>query len=290
MAGSSAKRKREYSEDEKLSHQASVAFARELKKIKTFELQKVIKVLGKDPENPALQIQVELLKNLDISLVVRRALLSLGLDPPAKQAKAVELPDELAAKIKAIETSLLKHKRLAPVMKTWKEKTGERAEKLFKEENAELNKSRGKNGLGARSSAAPVSLFVGTLSGFGDADDRAKEEDVIADFLGEKHKKNRPGQRARKQKALMIEAAKTGRPIESGGSFREKKERPKPAKKANKPPAAKPAKPARVERTRPEAPAVDKTSHPSWAAKQAQKDKEKVDIHAFSGKKVVFDD
>jgi len=32
------------------------------------------------------------------------------------------------------------------------------------------------------------------------------------------------------------------------------------------------------------------SAHPSWAAKQALKDKEKVDIHAFVGKKVVFSD
>ncbi|OQR97028.1 hypothetical protein ACHHYP_12927 [Achlya hypogyna] len=292
MAGSSAKRKREFSEEEKLSHQANVAFSRELKKIKAFELQKVIKTLGKDPENPALQIQVELLKNLDVSLVVRRALLSLGLDPPEKQAKTADLPDELVAKLKAIETSLLKHKRLAPVMATWKEKTSEHAEKLFKEENVELNKARhNKNGFGVRGSIAPTSQFVGTLSGFGEPEGRSNE-DEIADFLGEKHKKNRPGQRARKQKALMIEAAKSGKPIVGQGSFREKKAAPAKGKKptTNKPKADKPKadKPVRVERKK--TPAVDKTAHPSWAAKQAQKDKEKVDIHAFSGKKVVFDD
>jgi hypothetical protein len=60
MAG--AKRKRNYSDDEKMSHQANIQFSRDLKKIKAFELQKAIKTLGKDPTNPALQVQVELLK------------------------------------------------------------------------------------------------------------------------------------------------------------------------------------------------------------------------------------
>ncbi|OQS03134.1 hypothetical protein THRCLA_04560 [Thraustotheca clavata] len=293
MAGSSAKRKREYSEDEMLSHQANVAFSRALKRIKTFEVQKVIKILGKDPENPALQLQVELLKNLDVAKVVRRALLALGLDPAEKQPTVVNLPHDLEAKIKEIETSFLKHKRLAPIMATWKKKAAERAEKLFREENVKFNKSRqGRGVLGGRSGAAPSSLFVGSLSGFGDPEDKSKEDD-IADFLGENKKKNRPGQRARKQKALMLEAIKSGKPLVGNGNYREKKAVPPKHKKPKATSDSKPKHseaPKKPEKFKRPEPAVDKTSHPSWAAKQALKDKEKVDIQAFAGKKVVFDD
>ena len=35
--------------------------------------------------------------------------------------------------------------------------------------------------------------------------------------------------------------------------------------------------------------AEDASSHPSWLAKQKMKEKEKVDIDAFCGKKITFD-
>ncbi|RHY33497.1 hypothetical protein DYB32_001609 [Aphanomyces invadans] len=63
MAGISAlKRKRQHNEDEKLNHTASVQFTREIKKIKAFEIQKVVKTLSKDPQNAKLAATVELLK------------------------------------------------------------------------------------------------------------------------------------------------------------------------------------------------------------------------------------
>jgi hypothetical protein len=111
--------------------------------------------------------------------------------------------------------------------------------------------------------------------------------------LGENKKKNRPGQRARKQKALMLEAKKLGKPVEIL-TFREKKEKPRPGKKYNNTgaPNTKPGTRQKIPHSVQQytAAIMDKSHHPSWAAKQAQKDKEKVDIHAFSGKRVVFDD
>ncbi|RHY13773.1 hypothetical protein DYB34_000083 [Aphanomyces astaci] len=299
MAGNSAlKRKRQHNDDEKLNHTASVQFAREIKKIKAFEIQKVVKTLAKDPQNSALTASVEHLKVvyyiLDVAHLARRAMLSLGLDPPeTKKAKA---SGNAAAgdnfELKALEASLLKHKRLLPLLDTWKAKAAERANKLFREENVILKQAR------------------------------ENSKDDIADFLGENHKKNRPGQRARKQKALMEEQRKSGKapPPSStvpargaskyGPSSRgtaDSTRPPRPGTKARPPRPTTTQGPDRSRRphasdTGPSAPpprlapssrretVEDKTHHPSWAAKQAQKDKEKVDIHAFSGKKVVFDD
>ncbi|RQM26871.1 hypothetical protein B5M09_003037 [Aphanomyces astaci] len=299
MAGNSAlKRKRQHNDDEKLNHTASVQFAREIKKIKAFEIQKVVKTLAKDPQNSALTASVEHLKVvyyiLDVAHLARRAMLSLGLDPPeTKKAKA---SSNAAAgdnfELKALEASLLKHKRLLPLLDTWKAKAAERANKLFREENVILKQAR------------------------------ENSKDDIADFLGENHKKNRPGQRARKQKALMEEQRKSGKapPPSStvpargaskyGPSSRgtaDSTRPPRPGTKARPPRPTTTQGPDRSRRphasdTGPSAPpprlapssrretVEDKTHHPSWAAKQAQKDKEKVDIHAFSGKKVVFDD
>ncbi|RHZ23511.1 hypothetical protein DYB37_002947 [Aphanomyces astaci] len=295
MAGNSAlKRKRQHNDDEKLNHTASVQFAREIKKIKAFEIQKVVKTLAKDPQNSALTASVEHLKSLDVAHLARRAMLSLGLDPPeTKKAKA---SGSAAAgdnfELKALEASFLKHKRLLPLLNTWKAKAAERANKLFREENVILKQAR------------------------------ENSKDDIADFLGENHKKNRPGQRARKQKALMEEQRKSGKapPPSStvpargaskyGPSSRgtaDSTRPPRPGTKTRPPRPTTTQGPDRSRRahasdTGPSAPpprlapssrretVEDKTHHPSWAAKQAQKDKEKVDIHAFSGKKVVFVD
>ncbi|KAH9129199.1 hypothetical protein AeMF1_000745 [Aphanomyces euteiches] len=304
MAGNSAlKRKRNHSEDEKLNHTASVQFTREIKKIKTFETQKALKTLAKDPQNPTLKAKVDLLKALDPGHLARRAMLSLGLDPPEKKAKKETISSD---EVKALEASLLKHKRLAPLLDTWKVKATERANKLFQEENAVLKQSLEGKPIAPstrRAASAPESMFVGSLSG-------EQAEDDIADFLGENKKKNRPGQRARKQRALIEEQRKSGKlpaPTRDsnskyGPSSRDK-ERPAAAQRPPRPgslsnkmgkqkpmavPAPCPAKATPAPPQRATITAQDKAHHPSWAAKQAQKEKEK--IPAFAGKKVVFDD
>lgn len=188
----------------------------------------------------------------------------------------------------------------------------------------------------------PTSLFLGSLSGRGDVGDDAMDgtrtgqlagaDDDIAEFLGEKKKKNRPGQMARRQKAMRQEEARKRQEDRENGIFRphhrstggndevmgkygpsarpkkSKKEQQKQRKqnhhgsdgsqhsakdsdKAN-------TKPGRSARSRggdfaaaqtTVAPKVD-VSHPSWLAKQAQKEKERVDIHSFTGKKITFGD
>lgn len=186
--------------------------------------------------------------------------------------------------------------------------------------------------VGGRSVSAPSSLFLGSLSGRGDIDDMddngtgthtgqmAGADEDIAEFLGEKKKKNRPGQMARRQKAIRQEEALKRKEDRQRGVFRPHarndtsvskygpSERPKKAKKQqqqqrqgkDKPAKdgksrdAKPREPreqqTRVDNPRAaEAGAKPEVAHPSWLAKQAQKEKEKVDINAFSGKKITFD-
>lgn len=87
--------------------------------------------------------------------------------------------------------------------------------------------------IGGRSSAAPTSLFLGSLSGRGGAlDDDADldfgmsssymdgAEDDIAEFLGEKKKKNRMGQNARRQKAIRVEESTKRKQDRENGIFR----------------------------------------------------------------------
>lgn len=179
--------------------------------------------------------------------------------------------------------------------------------------------------IGGRSTSVPTSLFVGslnsnTVNGIEDETNAAEQE--IAEFLGEsgtKKKKNRPGQMARRQKAMRQEEAKQRQ--ESGG-YRKRdnvvmgkygpSERPKKKLKTNEDQRSRPTGPRRDERS--QLPAwmtrggkqpvpVDQPpkstrgirkpeeapSHPSWIAKQALKEKEKTNIHAFAGKKITFD-
>lgn len=155
----------------------------------------------------------------------------------------------------------------------------------------------------------------------------AGAEDDIAEFLGEKKKKNRAGQNARRQKAMrMEEAAKRKQDRENGvfrpyparrddsGSKYGLSERPKKKKAAVEgkggkrsndkfdkkdgkqkragnrergAPASRDA--AATGGLRPAAAAKVEVAHPSWIAKQALKEKEKASIGSFSGKKITFD-
>lgn len=72
-------------------------------------------------------------------------------------------------------------------------------------------------------------LFIGSLSGqkvdgYSDDDDDVEGYDDDHDFYKETKKKNRPGQRARKAKAMAIEAKKAGKTWDSSINWREKKE------------------------------------------------------------------
>lgn len=180
-------------------------------------------------------------------------------------------------------------------------------------------------------------MFLGSLSGRGGVDDMddddatgtragqmAGADDDIAEFLGEKKKKNRPGQMARRQKAIRQEEARKRKEDRERGVFRPynrdtdadgrgmvmgkygPSERPKKPKKqqqrqgkdeqnGGRPSARKPiAESSRDGGNKHQRPAAARDSkpeiaHPSWLAKQAQKEKERVSITAFSGKKITFD-
>ncbi|GLD98233.1 hypothetical protein PINS_up006930 [Pythium insidiosum] len=212
-------------------------------------------------------------------------------------------------------------------------------------------------------------MFFGSLSGAGDDDDAAPQmsgrhggasmagaEDDIAEFLGEtKKKKNRPGQMARRQKAMRQEEARQRQEQRANGSYNPRFDRQAnslskygPSERPKKPKAAAPGgakssgassssrgqkrpsaghdgafrsekrravdsrddsrasryapsshsqpkpKPAAPAPVRPAGNANRKPepapSHPSWLAKQALKEKQKVSIQSFAGKKITFGD
>lgn len=110
----------------------------------------------------------------------------------------------------------------------------EAEKKLRKQEKKALKRDRNEVLIGGRSSAAPTSLFLGSLSGRGGVIDDDVDmdgfgmsssymdgaEDDIAEFLGEKKKKNRMGQNARRQKAIRLEEAAKRKQDREKGIFR----------------------------------------------------------------------
>jgi hypothetical protein len=90
-----------------------------------------------------------------------------------------------------------------------------------------------KRGLDLGGHEGASGLFIGSLSGMamggfgeeGDEDGEYGEDEENYGYHEEEKKKNRPGQRARRAKAMAIEAKKAGRTWDSSINWREKKDR-----------------------------------------------------------------
>jgi hypothetical protein len=153
-------------------------------------------------------------------------------------------------------------------------------------------------------------LFIGSLSGipvegFDDGgDEGVGEDDYGYDDILEQKKKNRPGQRQRKAKAIAIEAKKAGKTWDSSDNWREKKKghvrrddgTSNEVRRGNKPgrkeqrqndntDSAKPRKAEQIAQMG-KSWKEEGNAHPSWAAAAAQKSQ---GILAFKGKKITFD-
>jgi hypothetical protein len=153
-------------------------------------------------------------------------------------------------------------------------------------------------------------LFIGSLSGipvegFDDGgDEGVGEDDYGYDDILEQKKKNRPGQRQRKAKAIAIEAKKAGKTWDSSDNWREKKKghvrrddgTSNEVRRGNKPgrkeqrqndntDSAKPRKAEQIAQMG-KSWKEEGNAHPSWAAAAAQKSQ---GIQAFKGKKITFD-
>lgn len=269
------------------------------------------------------------------------------------QVRTVVDADKSPVDVAQLVERVLSHNQMKPFLNAIanyvEKKQRDDAKKKRQREKAAIKKARASL-VGGRSASAPTSMFFGSLAGGADADDfnaptfdrsqLAGADDDIAAFLGEtKKKKNRPGQMARRQKAMRMEEAQehggggdgfakrrfndrdqhtmskygpserpkkpqkttTDRSNRSGGPRNDRHDRQASGQRPDRhreprceqapPPPPTTPKPA----ARPPPPPVQRKpeaapSHPSWVAKQALKDKEKVSIHAFAGKKMTFDD
>jgi hypothetical protein len=135
-------------------------------------------------------------------------------------------------------------------------------------------------------------LFIDSLNG---STLTAEEEEYAfgMSYEGDQEikKKNRPGQRARKMKAMAIEAKKAGRVWDSNNSWREKKAKPEDKKTKTNEHASGLDKSKKINVA--EVASMGQNwkeegkAHPSWAAREAQKAKS--GISQFAGKKITFD-
>ena len=171
--------------------------------------------------------------------------------------------------------------------------------------------NRRKRGLDLGGHEGASGLFIGSLSGMPaegydddgdnniDENDDYREEDLYGYQEGKK--KNRPGQRARRAKAMAIEARKTGKTWDSSINWREKKkdgnemdegrhtrkfekEQNKSYKKKREESGAKPNESQNIA-TMGKGWKEEGNAHPSWAA-AAQKTQ---GIAKFQGTKITFD-
>lgn len=223
--------------------------------------------------------------------------------------------------------SMLRHKRLSSVMDQINEKVSDyqswatyreeailndnaepisssdkKKKRLSKRQNDTVivagSQKRGKIDMGGHEGTS--GLFIGSLSGQkveGYFDDQVEEYGVVYDDdeLNEKKKKNRPGQRARKAKAMAVEARKNGKTWDSSVNWREKKtatDQPDQGQRNDYDGEAK----IRVQGKAAPVKSQDIASmgkswkeegkaHPSWAAKAAQKTQ---GIVEFKGTKITF--
>jgi len=134
-------------------------------------------------------------------------------------------------------------------------------------------------------------LFIDSLNG--STLTAEEEEYAFGMSYGDQEikKKNRPGQRARKMKAMAIEAKKSGRVWDSNNSWREKKAKPEVKKTKTNEHASGLDKSKKINVA--EVASMGQSwkeegkAHPSWAAREAQKAKS--GISQFAGKKITFD-
>jgi BUD22. len=153
-----------------------------------------------------------------------------------------------------------------------------------------------------------ASSSTGIGEGYENEEYDADNQNGYSSYYGDPYlapiKKNRTGQRARKAKAMAIEARKAGKVWDSSINWREKKTKKRTADKGGKETdfvkqevaisasGLDKSKQVKVE----EVVNMGKDwkeqgkAHPSWAAREAQKAKSGLGIVAFAGKKITFDD
>jgi len=280
---------------EKLLYQAKKALYQQAKTAKSFECAKLARKL-KLKSSDQLQERLSLFKKFPITTVVGILIFRLGilnLNPNIQEVAKVPIPQE---EEEEFVDKLLSQKRLLTVIEEWNDKVtlfrrwylkrldivngtpgfvgkGVATKKSLRKENSNLlRKENGKFNA--------ESYFV-TMGNDGNNNDFAEDDTEV--------KKNRPGQRARKAKAMAIEARKNGTKLDKSLNWREKKVYNDDYNNdpnynnttTNKPKNLDVGKIATMGKEWKE----EGNAHPSWGAAAAKKK----GIVAFQGTKITFD-
>lgn len=279
---------------DKLVHQARKALHKQAKTVKQFESQKMARRLkqthSSQNEEKLARIKAFSLQNVEETCLQRLGIYNLNPQPDQSRTKITLSNEE-----QALLEKFVSHKKMVQAMDVWNDKVTEyrqwllrRRERIsappdFTNNNKQNKKNKSKNDasdlfvcLGATEEDTDPSLYYGPSSTQNDDDEYAS---IVK-------KRNRPGQRARKAKAMAIQAKKEGRPYKSV-NWREKKpdkknpttEKPRVTTKQTTIQAAEIASMGKSWKE-------EGKEHPSWAASQSQK---KSAIVAFQGKKITFD-
>jgi hypothetical protein len=271
----------------------------------------------------ALEERLARLKKFDaLDAVAHEALRRLGilqLQPPTAVAEGAtpsappaEPPVPAKEDTDMVE-NFLKHKRMQDAFEDWsrqvddyrrwyvQQEERQRDAAAGRDDKESRKKKKGKKGQAAQSKnsfTSDVDYSQSIFLKLGGSDDEEEEEyDAGDNHEDEQHafdnagkpqtkpKKNRQGQRARKAKAMAIEAKKAGRKFDASLNWRPEKEpTDAPVSRDSFAPSKSNPHTARPQAAAPSEPTPEEL-HPSWAARKEQK----TGIAAFQGKKITFD-
>ena len=298
----------------KLVYQARKALHKQGKTVKQFESLKIARRL-KQSHSVRDEETLARIKAFSIHHVEETCLQRLGifnLNPQPSHAQNDKIP--LSQEDEALLEKIMSHKKMMQAMDAWNDKVTEYRQWLLQRRERisappdfanKKNKKNSKNNKIKSKNDTPTSdLFVclgGGTTNSGEEQDASlyygpsssapnDDNDNNDEYASIVKKPNRPGQRARKAKAMAIQAKKEGRPYVSV-NWREKKP-PNTTKNHTTAESAPAQKEKQTTRQAAEIASMGKSwkedgkEHPSWAASQAQK---KTAIVAFQGTKITFD-
>jgi BUD22 len=288
---------------QKLVYQSTKALHKEVKIVKSFEVQKLVRRIKETTEasSSLLSERLTSLKQISIDSVVQIILHRLGIFNLNPQNEERNLNNTFGSKEQKedIVEKMLQHKRLCNAMEEWNEKVTvyrrwylRRKDAVsgipsFVTSNQPIPSDKKRS---TSSSSIFVSLGGTTAYTEGDEEEMENKFDAYgpASSLYEEVKKNRPGQRQRKAKAEAIEAKKEGRIVNKSRNWREK-QKDDAVESEDKSAVMNHSKPQKMEAAKiadmGKAWKAEGNAHPSWAASASKK----IGIVEFTGKKITFD-
>ena len=281
---------------EKLLHQAKKHLLKHAKQCRTFLLQKKIRKLKQQPSTSNdKDDNLQLLKDMPLDFVVQKALRQLGLlhanpDPNA----TFNIPSQSSEnqELQSLETTILTHKRFQQALEEWHVKVTEYRRWTLHLDERQQQKEGGKNTKGMvvvrnkkgkkskqQQQQQPTSLFCSLND---DDDDIPTGEAMMSPYGPGAYledevmvvKKNRKGQRARRAKAMAIQAKKEGKQYQSLNWRSSNEDKTKKRKRRDE------------EESEQKLEEQSSPNHPSWSAKREQPS----GIVAFKGTKITFGD